>query len=284
LTFVANRSGASVTGYPPGASGNAAPTINISGSNTLLVNPIALAVDSAGRVYTANDGSNIVEIFASGATGNVAPAAQVQFTGQTEGVTVDSLGNLWVASFINNTIYEFAAGATGTPAAIKTIVGSNTQLSVPTSEYIDASGKLYVCDHAGGIVVFAAGASGNATPLEFIAGSNTQLVTPFGVVVDSAGRIIVADLGNAGSSNGAVRIYAAGATGNVAPVAVISGPATGLASPSGVTLDASGNIWVGDNAGAIFEFASNASGNVAPIRSIQGNSTLMNAPFGPVLH
>lgn len=278
------RSGGSVTAYSLSASGNVAPTINISGSNTLLSNPVALAVDSTGRVFTANDSSNIVYIFSSGATGNVSPSAQVQFTGATERVTFDSQGNLWVSSFSNNTIYEFAAGATGTPTPLTTISGANTQLSVPESMYVDASGKLYVSNHAAGVVVFAAGASGNAMPLQYIAGSNTQLVTPFGVASDSAGRIIVADLGTPGLGNGAVRIYAAAATGNVAPVTVISGPSTGLSTPSGVMVDGSGNIWVGDNAGAIFEFANGASGNVAPLRTIQGSGTLMNSPFGPALH
>lgn len=266
------------------ASGNVAPTIDIAGSNTLLTQPVALDVDAGGRVATANDGANVVYIYSAGATGNVAPAASVTFTGQTEGVAFDSHGNLWVSSFINNTIYEFAAGATGTPAPMVTLTGANTQLSVPENMWLDASGKLYVANHAAEVTVFAAGASGNATPLQLIAGSNTQLITPYGVVADATGRIIVADLGTPGAGNGAVRVYAAGATGNVAPIATIGGPATQLSAPSGVRLDGSGNIWVSDNAGQILEFAINASGNVAPLKTISGSSALMNAPFSITLH
>ena len=79
--------------------------------------------------------------------------------------------------------------------------------------------------------------------------------------------------------NNTITEYAPGATGNVAPIAVISGGATGLSAPYGLTIDASGNLFA-SNAGAntITEYAPGATGNVAPIATIAGGSTGLDWP------
>ncbi len=73
--------------------------------------------------------------------------------------------------------------------------------------------------------------------------------------------------------------YAPGATGNVAPIAVISGGSTGLSLPYGLTLDGSGNLFASNYAGStITEYAAGATGNVAPIATIAGPATGLNGP------
>jgi hypothetical protein len=94
------------------------------------------------------------------------------------------------------------------------------------------------------VTVYARRSDGNAAPLATIAGSNTGLVEPEGVAFDHAGNIYVADEFAGSSSNpGLVLIFAPGANGNVAPIATIS---QGLNYPFGITLDSSGNVYVGN--------------------------------------
>ena len=92
------------------------------------------------------------------------------------------------------------------------------------------------------------------------------------------------------TTNG-IYVFAPGANGNVAPIRRIAGANTGLNSPSGVALDAMGNIYVANGAsnavatsggnGSITVYAPDANGNVAPIRTITGSNTGMSNPYAP---
>ena len=75
--------------------------------------------------------------------------------------------------------------------------------------------------------------------------------------------------------------YAEGATGNAAPVATISGSATGLSFPQGVAVDSAGHLFV-TNSGAdsVTEYAEGATGNTAPVATISGSATGLNEPDG----
>ncbi|MBV8602228.1 MAG: hypothetical protein JO359_11755, partial [Candidatus Eremiobacteraeota bacterium] len=75
FVYVSNRNTGAVLGFPLGGPyGNVAPTINISGSNVPLSDPVALAVDSAGGIYAVNDSGSGLSMWAAGTNGNVAPA------------------------------------------------------------------------------------------------------------------------------------------------------------------------------------------------------------------
>ena len=76
--------------------------------------PWALAFDSSGNLYVANDGNNTVSKFAPGST---TPSATYS-AGLSDPVALafDSSGNLYVANDGNNTVSEFAPGST-TPSA-----------------------------------------------------------------------------------------------------------------------------------------------------------------------
>ncbi|MGA8575579.1 MAG: hypothetical protein WB609_07835 [Candidatus Cybelea sp.] len=62
-----------VTVYGAGARGNVSPIRTIGGSYTNMSKPAGVALDSAGKLYVSNWGSNTVTIYAPGANGNVAP-------------------------------------------------------------------------------------------------------------------------------------------------------------------------------------------------------------------
>ena len=104
-----------------------------------------------------------------------------------------------------------------------------------------------------------------------IAGANTGLVSPTGIALDSSNRIYVVDPDN---GNASVRIFAANATGNVAPIAVISGSATQLVNPLDVKVDGAGTIYVSDSgargvsSSKLLIFGAGARGNTSPSVSI----------------
>jgi sugar lactone lactonase YvrE len=57
--------------------------------------------------------------------------------------------------------------------------------------------------------------------------------------------------------------------GNLAPTVNISGGSVAMTGPSGVAIDASGNLWVADyGSNRIYKFPAGTTGNVAPVVTI----------------
>lgn len=114
-----------------------------------------------------------------------------------------------------------------------------------------------------------------------IGGSKTGLVAPRTVAVDASLNVYVFDTETATISE-----FAAGATGNVAPIRTISGSNTGLSDGDGfesglAVSKASGDIFASNPvSNAILVFAATASGNVAPIQTIAGSATELSEPVG----
>src|SRR5581483_58033 len=84
-------------------------------------------------------------------------------------------------------------------------------------------------------------------------------------------------VGQGGSS---ILIFAAGTTGNVAPVATIAGSNTTLTSVTAMSFDAAGRLLVADASGKILVFAAGATGNATPVQTISGSNTGLSAPSG----
>lgn len=69
----------SIVVFSTGSTGNATPVRTIAGSETTMVAPGNLSVDSEGNVYVLDD-LNVLK-FGANATGNVAPSATISFVG-----------------------------------------------------------------------------------------------------------------------------------------------------------------------------------------------------------
>ncbi len=129
-------SGPSVTVYAAGANGNAAPIQTISGSNTGLGLPEALALDASKNIYVANAQFLSVTVYAAGANGNVVPIRTIRGAktkmSRPYGVAVDAAGNVYVANTNNAEtaafITVYAAGANGNVKPIQMISGAATKL------------------------------------------------------------------------------------------------------------------------------------------------------------
>jgi sugar lactone lactonase YvrE len=287
--------------FPLAATGNVAPTTNISGEideTYIFDDAHRTAIDSSGNIYVTDLGANSVDIFAAGATGNVAPTKTISGTNtglcRPSGIALDSTGKIYVSNQYSEeetctgyTITVYAAGATGNATPIQTISGANTGLDEPNGLALDSNNNIYVANEdSSTVTVYAATATGNVAPTTTIGGAATGIEYPHAVALDTAGNIYVTN-----PDTPSVTVYAAGATGNATPKATISGTSTGLVHPNGIAVDTTGKIYVVDisadidgNYGAVFVYAAGANGNVAPTATIGGPLTLIDDAHGVSLH
>lgn len=284
--------------FPANASGNVAPSTNITGSNTGLWSDQAVAVDSGGAIYVANQtggpfSNGSITVYPSGSTGNTTPTRTIQscsanpctdMTGLRGplGIAVDSAGKIYTVNHSSTgslySVTVYGAGASGNAAPLATIIGANTALNYPTGIALDASNNIWVTNYNNSsITEYAAGANGNAAPLKTIIGSNTSLAGPWGLAIDASGTVYVAN-----SSGNYVTEYSASASGNAAPVVTLT---SAIFGPDGIALDSAGNLYVSNNGSNILSiFAAGATTGAAPLATISGSNTQLNAPSGLWVH
>jgi hypothetical protein len=287
------------------ANGMVSPSSTINGPANVVFS--ALTVDATGNLYvagqtigaTATTGSEIL-VYAPGASGKASPTRtiggpatgmQILSTTTVSSMAVDAASNLYVATDVgvgsgsSGRVYPgisvFPPTANGNVAPTKSIAGDATGIFSPAQIALDSAANIYVANSAvqgpASILVFNSGATANAAPSSTLAGDKTTIYVPRGVALDAAGNIYVASLAfsppPAGSLSGTPSIleFAPGATGNVAPIRTITGPATTMAEIGNLRVDSAGNIYV-INGSTILKFAADATGNVAPADSVTSSS------------
>jgi sugar lactone lactonase YvrE len=251
-----------------------------------LAYPSAVAFDSSGNLWVADSGNNrILEFEAPFTAGEAASllmgqpdltsnASATTSTGLNNptGLAFDSSGNLWVADSGNNRMLEFKAPFT-TGEAASLVIGqtdftssgsatTSTGLFYPSAVVFDSSGNLWVADSGNNrILEFEAPfTTGEAASLligqpdltsSSSATTSTGLNNPTGLAFDSSGNFWVADQYN----NRVIEFKAPFTTGEAASLVIgqtdfTSGipevASSGLAYPSAVAFDSSGNLWVAD--------------------------------------
>jgi hypothetical protein len=270
-TFVVNLGGNSVTIYAPGSDGTDPSTITtISGSTTGFEAPVAIALAPTGI------------------------AGLTRFYATICGKVCGGKG----AASVNR--YDLSIPNGGGPidaGPATAITGADTGLDEPIGVALDSSGNIYVANDFGGgakigsVTVYPFGSNGNVTPTTTIAGGKTGFDFPTGIALDSSRNIYVTNCGvDCGGANArSVEIFSAGSSGNVPPMATITGGKTDLAFPFGIALDSGGNIYVanqigGENGiGSVTMYPAGSHGNVAPTAIITGHNTTLDSPTGIAL-
>ena len=213
----------------PGWSGDGGPAIGAA-----LDLPVGMAVDSSGNLYIADSANNAIrEVTAGGNIQTIAGLGPTApgFAGDTQAavaanlngpldVAVDSKSNVYIAD-TNNANVRMITASTGT---INTVAGSTAVVS--------------------GAVVLAFGYMGDGASAIL-----AELAGPAGVAIDSAGNIYIATYADN-------RIRKVDTKGNISTFAGNSGygfagdggPVLNaqLASPRGISLDSSGNLYLAD--------------------------------------
>jgi hypothetical protein len=241
--------------------------------------PSAVAYDAKGDLFIADTKNNVIrEVSAAGVVTTVAGNGIEGYSGDggaatnaelnsPTGIAVDSSGNLFIADSQNNRIREVSNGTITTVAGNGTAgfsvdggPATSAELDLPTAVAVDASGNLYIADtdnqrvrevSSGNISTVAGngveGFSGDGGPA-----TSAELDTPTGVAVDASGNLFIAD-----SHNNRIREVSNGTISTIAGSGAVTfaggfsgdgGNATAaqLAKPTGVALDAAGNIYIAD--------------------------------------
>jgi sugar lactone lactonase YvrE len=254
-------------------------------------------------IFVAN--GNDVTAYPVGSKGDVPPSAVTTDMASPNGIARDSAGRIYVANSATNTITVYAANAGGNVSPIAVIGGSNTRLADPIGVALDATNRIYVLNGtASSVNIYAPLDAGigivNEAPIATIAGSKTHLLSPADIAVTGGGEIYIANrLGGPSKPRryapGVVTVYSAGSNGNVAPTATISGLATGLVDPLGITLDSENNIYVANASGgtsgkksvawdsSIVTYPAGSTGDVGFVETINGLATGINYPDGIAL-
>jgi sugar lactone lactonase YvrE len=273
--------------YAPDAAGDAAPIRTISGWNTRLRQPAGVAVADDGTIYVVNLSTYIndygsVQGYAAETSANDRFSRTLvgRATGlaSPQGLALDRADTLYVASGQLQRITVYVPRATRETAPVRTLEGRNTELVSATAVALDAVGDLYVADKVyasglnaygpdlGAVRVYRPGAQGNEAPVRTITGGYTKLNGPGGLAIDSKGNVYVPNRWGAGT--GSVTIYGPEADGDVRPLRMIAGPATGLQSPAAVALGQRDTLYV-LNAGSVTVYAPGVRGNAVPVRTIE---------------
>jgi sugar lactone lactonase YvrE len=237
--------------------------------------PSAVALDSAGNLYIADSGNNVIRKVSNGTITTVAGNGTFNYSGDggpatsaalnyPAGVAVDPAGNLYIADEANYRVRKVSNGTITTFAGDGTqgYTGDNgpatsAELSDPAGVALDSSGNLYIADSNNNVIREVS----NGT-ISTVAGSYTvgytgdngpaisaEVSDPTGVAVDAAGNLYIAD-----NDNFVIRVVANGVIATVAGnntqgYSGDSGPATSaeLSLPSGVVVSNLGNLYIADS-------------------------------------
>jgi DNA-binding beta-propeller fold protein YncE len=166
-----------------------------------------------------------------------------------------------------HSIAVFDAAASGDAKPLATI--QEAASDTPVDAGVSMRGEIFVGNSNGTVNVYA-GTHLDYQRVRALAGSNTRMVHPSSMAVDQNGAIYVADLGAAPGQERLI-FLAPAQTGNVAPERLVSGPHTGLTSPTGIAIDASEEVFVADHdSGKILIFAADANGDAPPVATLEG--------------
>ena len=193
--------------------------------------PMGLALDSAGNLYIADSGNNVIRKVSkdgviSTAAGNGSPGYSGDGSPATaaalnipEGVAVDPSGILYIADTFNNRIRAVALDGkiqTTAGTGVSSFSGDNgapssAALFLPADVATDSAGNLYIADFGNSRIrkvaldkiqtVIGGGGDGSQTIFDEAVATTIQLNGPTGVAVDNSGDIYVAE-GSIGTGTG----------------------------------------------------------------------------------
>jgi sugar lactone lactonase YvrE len=273
-------------------------------ATSVAVSPTGLALDDSGDLYIADSqnqrvrnvtADGVISTFAgtgrpgySGDGGQATAAAlnlyySSYYQTAIAGVAQDKSGNLYIADQCNHRIRKVA-----TSGVITTVAGNGTagfsgdggpairaQLNYPTGIAVDDAANLYIADRVNHRIRKVS-ASGTITTIagDGTAGFNgdgqatsARLNYPADVTVDDDGHIFVADTWNhrvrrIATNKTITTIAGTGSPGYSGDGG--NGPAAQLYYPTGVAVDADGNVYIADTSNNRVRKVSAVDGKAAP--------------------
>ncbi len=260
------------------ANGDAAPTRLITGQNTLLGRTIhGLAYDPArDEIVAPNALADAVLVFRAGAAGSEHPLRVIQGP-HTHLVTPHAVsldlqnGEILVASLTGRRINVFRGDADGDATPVRVIEGPKTELGHVVGLAVDPERNLLAVANTHEILIFNRNDNGDVAPRARIAGPKTGITDEPWQMEFYRGRIFLA-ASNHFHQNlyegvtlrpdakevpddpwlnpvlGFLGVWNITDNGDVAPLAMIRGPFSGLLHPVGLALNPkAGEIYLSDS-------------------------------------
>jgi hypothetical protein len=236
---------------------------NIPATSAQLNLPWSIALDNYGNIYITDAGnSRVRKITAStgiistiagngvnGYNGDGIPATSAQLYNPW-GVAVDRFGNVYIADGINSRIRKvtYSTGLISTIAGTSTfgyngdgIPATNAQLRYPYGVAVDGSGNVYIGDNGNQMIRKVSNSTGIISTI-----GNSKALS---IALDSFSDLYIADgLNNIKKINISTGLISTIAGTNSYGYNGDRIPATNaeLYYPSGIFVDSSGNIYIGD--------------------------------------
>jgi hypothetical protein len=242
-----------------------------------------------GSVFVTNTGASTVTAFAATSSGATPPRATF---GQNDliaptGIALDRAGNVFVANSRGTLIIIpgepiFVATA-NQGLALEALVGPST--TVQTTDFSRFGGFVNPNVPPRAVQRMSSiQAARNITAVKVTRSSGTDIGTLRQPVPQTPIKV--------GPSRREfityVNVFAAGAGPNDAPIFRLGGTSAGISSPSGIAVDASGQLYVANGPltqqpgghGAILRFAAGARDDTAPVAVLGGGNTNVQSPRG----
>jgi sugar lactone lactonase YvrE len=242
--------------------------VNGQGIAARFNSPIGIALDASGNFYVADAGNHCIRKISAteavttfagtGVAGsNNGPGTTAQFSFPA-GIAIDGQGSLFVADHDNHRIRRITSGGqvttfAGSSSGFDNGQGMSANFNFPRGITIDGSGNFYVADGGNNSIrkitstALVSTLAGKDVGLAEGVGAAARFNVPRGVAIMPSGNLYVAD-----AFNHRIR--------RVTPASVVStltGSTPGFEDgtltsakfnePSGITIDASGNIYVADS-------------------------------------
>jgi sugar lactone lactonase YvrE len=239
--------------------------------------------------------------------GNGANCAELHWPA---GVAVDGSGNVYIGDFINQVVRKV------TPSGIISTFAGNgirgysgdggaaisAELNAPVGVAVDGSGNVYIVDDnnnrirkvtvATGIISTIAGNGTGGYNGDGIAATAAELYQPSGVAVDGFGNVYIGDAANERirkvNTSGIISTFAGDGVPGYNGDGIAATDAK-LETPTGVAVDASGNVYIVDDqnlrirkvntSGTISTIAGNGTGGYNG-DGIAATSAELNSPTG----
>ena len=269
-------------------------------------NPNGVYVDTAGDIFIADSGNNVVREVISGTisriAGNAAGTAGAGGDGAAAtsaslndplDVYLDSSNNVYIADHNNNKIREvvkatgnivtFAGtGVAGVSPTNPPPLATAAKLNGPSGIFVDSANDVFIADTNNNIVWEVLFSTGRIQP---VAGNGTrgfvgdgspatfaELSLPRGVFVDTTGNIIISDSGNSfirvvGAASGIIQAYAGNGTLSYSGDGQLALSAS-LNTPNGVAVDGSGDIFIADTLNNVVREVTASTGTITTIAGV----------------
>ena len=261
----------------PAAASMTEPKRVIGGRNTKISENCGLYIDPfSGDIYSVNgDTTNYMTVWTREQKGNDKPTRALNVPHRAFAVAVDEQAKeMYITIEAPAAVVVYPKGADGQEAPLRILEGDKTQLGDAHGIALDPKkGEMFVSNQ---------GATASNTPdggwqhdVNAMKGKDVEWMP-------DTDRWRFLKAGSGTFMPPSITVYSMKASGDTAPIRVISGPHTKLDWPAHISLDADrGELFVANTVtNDILVFRATDNGDAAPIRVIHGPHTGLSHPHG----